>query len=82
MVPVDNKSTISLNKNLIQHSRKKHFDSKHHFIPKCVGRGNLSIEYVSREAQLVDSLKHICIEFNVNEIVKAQPNLDAHSLCE
>lgn len=29
---VDNKSVIDISKNLVQHSRTKHIDTRHHFI--------------------------------------------------
>ncbi|KAI4371459.1 hypothetical protein MLD38_019692 [Melastoma candidum] len=51
----DNTSAINLTKNLVQHSRSKHIELRHHFIRDHVQNGSIAVEYVSTEAQLCDS---------------------------
>nr|GEW77765.1 copia protein [Tanacetum cinerariifolium] len=48
-IPVmcDNKGAIDLSKNLVQHSRTKHIEIRHHFLRDNVQKGNISIEKVS-----------------------------------
>ena len=52
---VDNKSAIALSMNLGQQGRRKHIETKYHFICDCVDKGYVIIEYVSTESQLADS---------------------------
>ena len=52
---VDNVSTISLSKNLSQHGRSKHIDTKFHFIRDCLEKGYVEVDYVKTESQLTDS---------------------------
>lgn len=51
---VDNKGTIDISKNPVQHSRTKHINIKHHFIRKLVEV--VSLDYVKIEDQLTDIL--------------------------
>ncbi|KAK8571246.1 hypothetical protein V6N13_103375 [Hibiscus sabdariffa] len=51
---VDNKSTISLAKNLVSHSRSKHIDTKYHFIWEQVKNKNVELVYCKIEDQLAD----------------------------
>ncbi|GJR89624.1 hypothetical protein Tco_0213635 [Tanacetum coccineum] len=55
-VPImcDNKGTIDLSKNLIQHSRNKHIEIRHHFLRDNVQKGNISIEKVASEDNIAD----------------------------
>ena len=48
-VPImcDNTSTTNISKNLIQYSRTKHIDIKHHFIRDHVLKGDIELEFVS-----------------------------------
>ncbi|GKA67802.1 hypothetical protein Tco_0767719 [Tanacetum coccineum] len=39
----DNKEAIDLSKNLVQHSRTKHIEIRHHFLRDNVQKGNISI---------------------------------------
>ncbi|KAI4312035.1 hypothetical protein MLD38_036891 [Melastoma candidum] len=50
----DNTSAINLTKNLVQHSRFKHIELRHHFIRDLVQNGSIAVEYVSTETQLCD----------------------------
>lgn len=45
---------INISKNLIQHSRIKHIDIRHHFIRDLVEDKNVSLEHVATEKQLED----------------------------
>ena len=50
----DNTSAINISKNLVQHSRTKHIDIRHHFIRDLVERKTMSLEYIDTEKQLAD----------------------------
>ena len=47
-------SIINLSKNLVLHSRIKHIDIRHHIIKEQVLNGNIFLDYVYIEDQLVD----------------------------
>lgn len=53
---VDNVSAINISKNLVQHSRTKHIDIRHHFIRELVESRTISLEYVMTEHQLANIL--------------------------
>ncbi|GKB14801.1 ribonuclease H-like domain-containing protein [Tanacetum coccineum] len=57
-VPImcDNKGVIDLSKNPVQHSRTKHIEICHHFLWDNVQKGNISIEKVPSEDNIVDIL--------------------------
>jgi hypothetical protein len=42
----DNTSTISISKNLVMHSKKKHIPIKYHFLWEKVAKKNIRVEYV------------------------------------
>ena len=48
-VPIkcDNTSAISISKNLMQHSRTKHIEIRHHFLRDHVQQGDITLEFVS-----------------------------------
>ncbi|GJU25603.1 hypothetical protein Tco_1164224 [Tanacetum coccineum] len=50
----DNKSTIALCCNNVQHSRSKHIDISHHFIKEQVENGVVELYFVRTEYQLAD----------------------------
>nr|GEU54818.1 copia protein [Tanacetum cinerariifolium] len=52
----DNKGAIDLSENPVQHSRTKHIEIHHHFLRDNVQKGNISIEKVSSEDNIVDIL--------------------------
>jgi hypothetical protein len=56
VLKVDNKSSISLAKNLVFHDRSKHIQLRYHFIHECVEDGRVEVEFVSSEHQLPDLL--------------------------
>lgn len=53
---IDNKSGISLSKNLVTHGRSKHIDTKYHFLHNKVQNGLLEIVQVNTQKQLADVL--------------------------
>ncbi|GJY53258.1 retrovirus-related pol polyprotein from transposon TNT 1-94 [Tanacetum coccineum] len=57
-VPImcDNKGAIDLSKNLMQHSRTKHIEIRHHFLRDNVQKGHISIEKVSSVDNITDIL--------------------------
>jgi hypothetical protein len=50
----DNRSVVKLATNLVQHSRKKHIDIRHHFLRDHVGEGDISIYSIGTNDQLAD----------------------------
>ena len=50
----DNTSAINISKNLVQHSRTKHIDIRHHFIRDLVESKIVSLEYIDTKKQLAD----------------------------
>ncbi|GJV24477.1 hypothetical protein Tco_1377172 [Tanacetum coccineum] len=57
-VPImcDNKGTIDLSKNPVQHSRTKHIEIRHHILRDNVQKGHISIEKVSSVDNIIDIL--------------------------
>ena len=45
----DNISTINLIKNLIQHSRSKYIEIRHHFIREHIQNNDVMLEYINTE---------------------------------
>ncbi|GJZ31515.1 hypothetical protein Tco_0576562 [Tanacetum coccineum] len=52
----DNKGAIDLSKNLVQHSRTKDIEIRHHFLRDNVQKGNISIEKVTSEDNIAGIL--------------------------
>jgi len=50
----DNESAVKLTNNLVQHSRTKHIDVCHHFIRDHQQKGDICIESIGTDDQLVD----------------------------
>nr|GEX83055.1 retrotransposon protein, putative, unclassified [Tanacetum cinerariifolium] len=50
----DNRSAIALCCNIVQHSRSKHIDIRHHFIREQVKRGVVELYFVTTDYQLAD----------------------------
>jgi hypothetical protein len=50
----DNESAIKLANNLVQHSRTKHIDMRHHFLRDHEAKGDIELCHVNTENQLVD----------------------------
>jgi hypothetical protein len=53
---IDNKSAISLCKNLVHHDRSKHIYTKYHYIWECVEESKIKVNYVCTDDQLADIL--------------------------
>ena len=54
IVYCDTTSAINISKNLVQHSRTKHIDIRHHFIRELVENKSIIIEHVAIDKQLAD----------------------------
>ena len=54
LIKCDNTSAINLSKNLIQYSRMKHIDIRHHFIRDHIQNEDIILEFVPTENQLAD----------------------------
>jgi hypothetical protein len=50
----DNESVVKIANNLVQHSRNKHIDIQHHFLRDHVSKGDIKIDGISTNDQLVD----------------------------
>jgi hypothetical protein len=50
----DNTSTISISKNPMMHSKKKHIPIKYHFLWEHVAEKNINIEYVGTKEQVAN----------------------------
>ena len=50
----DNESAIKLANNLVNHSRTKHIDIRHHFLRDQEAKGDIIIHHMSTEKQLVN----------------------------
>jgi hypothetical protein len=50
----DNESAVKIANNLVQHSRTKHINIRHHFLRDHVAKGDIILEGVRSEDQLVD----------------------------
>ncbi|KAL4297937.1 hypothetical protein GQ457_12G019090 [Hibiscus cannabinus] len=54
VIHVDNKSTIELAKNPVNHERSKHIDVRFHFIRDHVKEGNVELVHVASHDQVAD----------------------------
>jgi hypothetical protein len=50
----DNKSAISISKNLVMHSKMNHIPIKYHFLQEQVVEKNIRVEHVGTKEQVVD----------------------------
>jgi hypothetical protein len=50
----DNENAVKIATNLVQHKRTNHIDIHHHFLRDHVGKGNIVMEGVRTDDQLVD----------------------------
>ena len=51
-IKCDDASAINLSKNLIQYSRTKHIDIRHHFLRDHFQNGNISLEFIDTNNQI------------------------------
>jgi hypothetical protein len=56
MILCDNQSCIKMTENPVFHDRSKHIESRYHFIHDMVQRGDLKLQYISTDEQVVDVL--------------------------
>ena len=54
MVNCDNQSGTRLSKNPVFHDQSKHIDIRYHFLRDCVQRGNIRLEYIQTNEQVVE----------------------------
>lgn len=54
LILCDNTSVINLSKSLIQHSRTKYIEIRHHFIRDEVAKNNFKIIFINSENQIAD----------------------------
>ena len=66
-VPIkcDNTSVISISKNLVQHSRTKHIEIRHHFLRDHAQKGDITLEFVSIKDQLANTFTKPLSESNL-----------------
>ena len=55
-VPIkcDNTSAMNISNNLVQHSRTKHIEIRHHFLRDHAQKGDITLEFVGTKDQLAD----------------------------
>ena len=60
-VPIkcDNTSVINISKNLVQHSRTKHIEIRHHFLRDHAQKGDITLKFVSTKDQLANILQNL-----------------------
>ena len=57
----DNTSAICLTKNVIQHSRTKHIEIRHHFLRDEVNKNKIELHFVETEKQIANVFtKSLC----------------------
>jgi hypothetical protein len=56
IINCDNTSAINISKNLVQHSRTKHIDIRHHFLRDLVESKVVSLSFILTHNQLADIL--------------------------
>ena len=54
LIKCDNTSVINLSKNLVQNSKSKHIEIRHHFIRKHVANEDVMLDYINTEDQIAD----------------------------
>ena len=66
-VPIkyDNTSAINISKNLMQHSKTKHIEIRHHFLRDHAQKGDITLEFVSIKDQLADTFTKPLSESNL-----------------
>ena len=54
LITCDNISIINLSKNLVQHSKSKHIEIRHHFIREHVANEDVMLDYINTEDQIAN----------------------------
>jgi len=80
-VPIkcDNKSAINITKNLVQHSRTKRIEVRHHFIHGHVEIGDVTLEFIPIDYQLADIFTKPLSEGRFNFIRHKLGMINAHA---
>ena len=55
----DNQGALQLSKNPVSNSNSKHIDVRHHFLRELVRQGDIIVNHVPSEYQLVDILTKV-----------------------
>jgi hypothetical protein len=76
----DNESAIKLANNLVQHSRNKHIDIRHHFLRDHEAKGDIELCHVNTENQLVDIFTKPLDETRFCFLRRELNILDSHNL--
>jgi hypothetical protein len=76
----DNESAIHLADNLVEHSRTKHIDIRHHFLRDHQQKGDINIYYISTENQLADIFTKPLDEKTFCRLHSELNVLDSHNL--
>jgi hypothetical protein len=76
----DNESAIKLANNLMQHSRTKHIDIRHHFLRDHEAKGDIALCHVSTERQLADIFTKTIDEERFCALGSELNILDSHNL--
>ena len=53
-IKCDNTNAINLSKNLVQHSRTKYIEIRHHFLRDHVQKGDIVLEFVNTDKQFAN----------------------------
>ena len=80
LIKCDNTSAINLSKNPIQHSRTKDIDIRHYFLRDHVQNGDISLDFVDTNNQLVDIFTKPLNEERFNFIKHDLGMIDGSSL--
>ena len=59
----DNESAIKISLNLVQHSKMKHIEIRHHFIRDHIKQGDIDIIYINAQEKLAPSGRGLPIHF-------------------
>ena len=80
-IKFDNTSAINLSKNLIQHSRTKHIDIRYYFLHYHVQNGDISLEFIDTNNQLIHIFTKTLNEERLNFIKHDLGMIDGSNLC-
>ena len=54
IIHCDNRSAITLSKNLVQHSKAKHIPLKYHYLRELAANKKIRLEYIPTKEQVAD----------------------------
>jgi hypothetical protein len=76
----DNESAVKIANNLVQHSRTKHIDIRHHFLQDHVAKGDIVLCGVRIEEQLADIFTKLLDENTFSRLRSELNVLDASNI--